>query len=86
MSIHAYMYKENAQSKNPLCAASGATKNIYPRCKFGNLTSTPMSSSRLYAENPVFKIIHERESLSSRPTHVQREYSAELSMSRILCH
>ena len=59
MSIYTYMYKEDVQQKNPLCAASCATNNIYPRCKFSNITSTPMYSSRLYAINPVFEIIHE---------------------------
>ena len=47
----------------------------------------PIYSSRLYAKNPVFEIVHEesvKEGLSS--THVQREYSAELSMRIILCH
>ena len=51
--------KGNVQQKNPLYAASCATKNMYPRCKFSNLTSTPMYSSRLYAKNPVFEIFHE---------------------------
>ena len=61
MSIYTYihMYKENVQLKNPLYAAFCVTKNIYPRCKFSNLTGTPMYSSRLYAKNPVFEIVHE---------------------------
>ena len=59
MSTYAYMYRGNVQQKNPLCAASCVTKNIYHRCKFSNLTSTPMYSSRLYAKNPVFEIVHE---------------------------
>ena len=33
--------------------------NIYPRSKFNNLTNTPMYSSRLYAKNTVFEIVHE---------------------------
>ena len=53
------MHKGNVQQKNPLCAASCVTKNVYPRCKFSNLMSTPMYSSRLYAINPVFEIVHE---------------------------
>ena len=57
--IYIYKYKGNVQQKNPLCAASCVTKNIYPRCKFSNLTSTPMYSSRLYAKNHVFEIVHE---------------------------
>ena len=59
MSIYAYIYKGNVQQKNPLCAASCVTKNIYPRYKFNNLTNTPMYSSRLYAKNTVFEIVHE---------------------------
>ena len=48
----------------------------------------PMYSSRLYSKNPVFEIVHD-ESVKVyhlESTHVQREYSAELSMRRILCH
>ena len=59
MSIYAYIYKGNVQQKNPLCAASCVTKNIYPRYKFNNLTNTPMYSSRLYAKSTVFEIVHE---------------------------
>ena len=29
------------------------------RCKFSTLTSTPLYSSRLYAQNPVFEIVHQ---------------------------
>ena len=59
MSIYTYRYKENVQQKNPLCAASCVTKNNYPRCKFSNLMSALMYSSRLYAKSPVFEIVHE---------------------------
>ena len=60
MSIYTYMYKGNVQQKNSLCAASCyVTENISPRCKFSNLASTPMYSSRLDAKNPVFQIVHE---------------------------
>ena len=47
-----------------------------------------MYSSRLYAKNPAFEIVHE-ESVKVYYLHtwyVQREYSAEPSMRRILCH
>ena len=86
MSIYTYMYKGNVQQKNPLCAASCVIKNIYPRCKFSNLMNTLMYSSRLYAKNPVFEIVHEESVKVYLHIHVQREYSAELSMPRILYH
>ena len=83
------MYKGNVQQNNPLWASSCVTKNIYPRYKFNNLTSTPMDSSRLYAKNPVFEIVHE-ESVKvyhlDLHMYIQREYSEEPSMRRILCH
>ena len=46
------------------------------------------SSSRLYAKNPLFEIVHEKsvKVYHLHICHVQREYSAELSMRRILCH
>ena len=33
---------------------------VSPRCKFSTLTSTPLYSSRLYAQNPALKIIHQQ--------------------------
>ena len=61
-SVNVYLHihaQREFSAENPLCAASCVTKSIYPRCKFSNLTSTPMYSSRLYAKNPVFEIVHE---------------------------
>ena len=45
-----------------------------------------MYSSRLCAKNPVFEIVHESVKDYHLRIHVQREYSAEPSMRRILCH
>ena len=48
-----------------------------------------MSGPVLYAKNPVLEIVHE-ESVKvyhlDLHRHVQREYSTEPSMRRILCH
>ena len=64
------MYHGNVQ-QNTLCAASchQESSHLSPvlaydflsRCKSGTLTSTPLYSSidRLYAQNPVFEIVHE---------------------------
>ena len=74
------LYNGNVQ-QNPSCAASCVTKDLHtslspvlaydflPRCKFGTLTSIPMYSSRLDAQNPVFEIVHE-ESVKVFSTHV----------------
>ena len=43
------------------------------------------SIDRLYAQNAVFKIVHDEREREGRSTYVQRECSAEPSMSRILC-
>ena len=58
MSMYTYMYKGECSAENPLCT-SCVTKNIYPRYKFSNLTSTAIYSSRLYAKNPVLGTVHE---------------------------
>ena len=67
--IYTYMYNGNVQ-QNPLCAASSVTKgsphlspvhayDFLSRWKFSTLTSTPMYTSRLYVQSPVFKIVHD---------------------------
>ena len=33
---------------------------FWSHCKFSTLTSTPLYSSRLYAQIPVFEIVHEK--------------------------
>ena len=71
MSIYTYMHKGNVQQKNPLRAASCVAKNISPRF---SPTSTPMYSSKLYAKNPVFEIVHEESvKVYHLHIHVQRE-------------
>ena len=48
-----------------------------------------MSGPVLYAKKPVFEIVHEENVKVYHldlHIHVQREYSTELSMRRILCH
>ena len=81
MSIYTYMYKENVQQKNPLCAVSCVTKNTYPRCNISNLTSTPMYSSRFYAKNPVFETVDE-ESVKVYNLHM---YNENIQQNSLLC-
>ena len=62
------LYNGNVQ-QNPLCGASCATKDIpislwlspkiVLQSKSNTPTRTPLYSSRLYAQNPVFAVIHD---------------------------
>ena len=52
--LHIHVRREYSTEEPFMRSSSCVTKNIYPRCKFSNLTSTPMYSSRL-----VFEIVHE---------------------------
>ena len=59
------------------------------RGKFRTLTSTPMYSSRLYAQNPMFEIVHEESVKVYLHIHVDGECSREPStytVRRIMCH
>ena len=89
------MYNGNVQ-QNYLCAAichyeSSHLSPVFAydflsRSKVSTPTSTQLYSfSRLYAQNPVFEIIHDESVKVYLHIHVQRECSAEPSMRRILC-
>ena len=58
------------------------------RCNFSTPTSTHnLYSSRLYAQNPVFRFVHQQSGgRSIYASNVQRESSVEPSMRSILCH
>ena len=76
MSIYTYMYHGNVQQKNPLCAASCVTKNMFPRFSrtivYRDANSAisrvhlPMYRSSLYAKT-VFEIVHEESFLHAEP-------------------
>ena len=65
------------------------TYDFLSRCKFSTPTinSTPLynSNNRLFAQNPVFKIVLDKSVKVYLHIHVQRECSAGPSMRRILC-
>ena len=69
MKVYLQMFDGNIQ-QNPLCVESCVPKefSISPRfsptiflsrCKFSTLTSTPLYSSRPYAQNPVLEIVNQ---------------------------
>ena len=80
VKVYLYMYHGNIW-QNPLCVASCATKDLSISPRFSptifccdassGLLQAHLSlySSRLYAHNPVFEIVHE-ETLNVCPTHI----------------
>ena len=94
------LYDGNVQ-QNPLCAASCVTKNLHISPRFSPTTfyrdanSVLLlfiamqilynSNNRLFAQNPVFKIVLDKSVKVYLHIHVQRECSAGPSMRRILC-
>ena len=92
--LHIHVQRE-CSAEPSICVESCVTKDLSPvlayeflsRCKFSTLTSTPLYSTRLYAQNPVFENVHQQKSVNGYlHIYVQRECSAEPFMRRILCH